>query len=130
MWSCLRPLAERGSAGRWFRCQDGAPCHDVGEKAKNKIGPVLNGLEGRKTGCQRGRNEQTAHDRDCHGTSRTEKTGLEKGLADLTLNDAPRPNSLLTAKITGNFAESCHPSLLTTRRQGRGDLRGLPGAEV
>src|SRR5262249_31100411 len=27
-----------------------APCHDVGEKAKNKIGPVLNGLEGRKTG--------------------------------------------------------------------------------
>jgi cytochrome c len=25
-------------------------CHDVGEKAKNKIGPVLNGLEGRKSG--------------------------------------------------------------------------------
>ena len=27
-----------------------APCHDVGEKAKNKVGPVLNGLDGRKSG--------------------------------------------------------------------------------
>jgi cytochrome c len=27
-----------------------APCHDVGEKAKNKIGPVLNGLDGRQAG--------------------------------------------------------------------------------
>jgi cytochrome c len=27
-----------------------APCHDIGEKAKNKIGPVLNGLDGRKSG--------------------------------------------------------------------------------
>jgi cytochrome c len=26
------------------------PCHDVGEKAKNKIGPVLNGIDGRKSG--------------------------------------------------------------------------------
>jgi cytochrome c len=26
------------------------PCHAVGEDAKNKIGPVLNGLEGRKSG--------------------------------------------------------------------------------
>jgi len=25
-------------------------CHDVGENAKNKVGPVLNGLEGRKSG--------------------------------------------------------------------------------
>lgn len=29
-------------------------CHDVGEKAKNKIGPVLNGLEGRKSGTVEG----------------------------------------------------------------------------
>ena len=27
-----------------------APCHDVGEKAKNKIGPELNRLDGRKSG--------------------------------------------------------------------------------
>jgi len=26
------------------------PCHSVGEDAKNKIGPVLNGLDGRKSG--------------------------------------------------------------------------------
>ena len=26
------------------------PCHGVGADAKNKIGPVLNGLEGRKSG--------------------------------------------------------------------------------
>jgi cytochrome c len=25
-------------------------CHDVGEKAKNKVGPLLNGLDGRKSG--------------------------------------------------------------------------------
>jgi cytochrome c len=27
-----------------------APCHDVGETAKNKVGPLLNGLDNRKTG--------------------------------------------------------------------------------
>jgi len=26
------------------------PCHAVGEDAKNKVGPVLNGLDGRKSG--------------------------------------------------------------------------------
>src|SRR3954451_18697436 len=27
-----------------------SPCHAVGEDAKNKIGPALNGLDGRKSG--------------------------------------------------------------------------------
>ena len=27
-----------------------APCHEVGEKAKNRVGPELNGLDGRKAG--------------------------------------------------------------------------------
>lgn len=27
-----------------------APCHDVGETAKNKVGPELNGLDGRHSG--------------------------------------------------------------------------------
>lgn len=26
------------------------PCHAIGEDARNKLGPVLNGLDGRKTG--------------------------------------------------------------------------------
>jgi cytochrome c len=26
------------------------PCHSVGEDARNKVGPLLNGLEGRKSG--------------------------------------------------------------------------------
>lgn len=30
------------------------PCHDVGESAKNKVGPVLNGLDGRKSGTVEG----------------------------------------------------------------------------
>jgi len=29
-------------------------CHDVGEKAKNKVGPLLNGLDGRKSGAIEG----------------------------------------------------------------------------
>ena len=33
-----------------------AACHDVGETAKNKVGPVLNGLDGRKTGTIAGYN--------------------------------------------------------------------------
>ena len=48
------------AAGGMARAQDLAageqsfrkcsPCHSVGEDARNKIGPVLNGLDGRKAG--------------------------------------------------------------------------------
>jgi len=37
------------------------PCHSVGEEAKNKVGPVLNGLEGRKSGSVEGYNYTDAN---------------------------------------------------------------------
>jgi cytochrome c len=42
-------LAQDTEAGQtsFKKCQ---VCHDVGETAKNKIGPILNGLDGRKSG--------------------------------------------------------------------------------
>jgi cytochrome c len=36
-------------------------CHDVGETAKNKVGPLLNGLEGRKSGTIQGYNYSDAN---------------------------------------------------------------------
>lgn len=38
-----------------------AVCHDVGEKAKNKVGPSLNGLDGRKSGTIDGYNYSEAN---------------------------------------------------------------------
>ncbi len=38
-----------------------APCHDVGPTAKNKVGPMLNGLDGRKTGTVAGYNYSDAN---------------------------------------------------------------------
>jgi cytochrome c len=38
-----------------------APCHSVGEAAKNKIGPELNGLQGRKSGSVEGYNYSAAN---------------------------------------------------------------------
>ena len=42
-------LAQDVDAGKtsFNKCR---ACHDIGEGAKNKVGPVLNGLEGRKSG--------------------------------------------------------------------------------
>jgi len=37
--------------GSFRKC---APCHSVGEDAANKVGPVLNGLDGRKAGVVEG----------------------------------------------------------------------------
>jgi cytochrome c len=33
------------------KCQ---PCHDIGPNAKNKVGPILNGIDGRKSGTEAG----------------------------------------------------------------------------
>jgi len=38
-----------------------AACHDVGPTAKNKVGPVLNGLDGRKSGSVAGYNYSDAN---------------------------------------------------------------------
>jgi cytochrome c len=42
-------LAQDVDAGQrsFAKCR---PCHDVGENARNKVGPLLNGLDGRKSG--------------------------------------------------------------------------------
>jgi|SRR6266508_520499 len=47
--STAAALAQDVAAGEtsFRKCQ---PCHDVGEEAKNKLGPELNGLDGRKAG--------------------------------------------------------------------------------
>jgi cytochrome c len=38
-----------------------APCHSVGEDAANKVGPLLNGLDGRKAGAIEGYNYSDAN---------------------------------------------------------------------
>ena len=42
-------LAQDAAAGKtsFNKC---LPCHSIGEGAKNKVGPELNGLDGRKSG--------------------------------------------------------------------------------
>ena len=37
------------------------PCHSIGPDAKNKVGPVLNGLDGRKSGTVEGYNYTEAN---------------------------------------------------------------------
>jgi len=51
--SIPRALAQDAAAGEqsFRKC---LPCHSVGEDAKNKVGPVLNGLEGRHSGTVEG----------------------------------------------------------------------------
>ena len=38
-----------------------APCHSIGEDATNKVGPILNGLDGRKAGVVEGFNYSDAN---------------------------------------------------------------------
>ena len=46
-------LAQDADAGK-TSFNECLACHAVGEGAKNKVGPVLNGLEGRKSGTVEG----------------------------------------------------------------------------
>ena len=53
-------LAQEVAAGEasFRKC---APCHSIGPDAMNKVGPVLNGLEGRKSGSVEGFNYSDAN---------------------------------------------------------------------
>ena len=53
-------LAQDVAAGEqsFNKCR---PCHDVGPDAKNKLGPPLNGLDGRKAGTVEGFNYSDAN---------------------------------------------------------------------
>jgi len=60
IFSTSGALAQDPAAGeRSFRkC---LPCHSVGEGAKNKVGPTLNGLDGRTSGTVEGYNYSAAN---------------------------------------------------------------------
>jgi len=53
-------LAQDAAAGKtsFNKC---LPCHSIGEGAKNKVGPELNGLDGRKSGTVEGYNYTDAN---------------------------------------------------------------------
>ena len=53
-------LAQDAAAGK-TSFNKGLACHAIGEGAKNKVGPVLNGLDGRKSGTVEGYNYSDAN---------------------------------------------------------------------
>ena len=56
--SPMTASAQDAGATAYKKC---APCHDVGPAAKNKVGPKLNGLAGRKSGTVEGFNYSDAN---------------------------------------------------------------------
>ena len=60
MASAAPAFAQDAAAGEnsFKKC---LPCHSVGMDAKNKVGPVLNGLDGRKSGTIEGYNYTDAN---------------------------------------------------------------------
>ena len=53
-------LAQDAAAGEQVFRRLCSPCHDVGSEAKTKLGPPLNGIEGRKAGTFEGYNYSDA----------------------------------------------------------------------
>src|SRR5262245_43048249 len=49
-------LAQDAAAGEQVFKRFCSPCHDIGEDAKVKLGPPLNGIDGRKAGTYEGFN--------------------------------------------------------------------------
>ena len=68
--ACAQDLA--AGANVFKKC---TVCHDVGETAKNKVGPQLNGLDGRHSGSAAGYNYSDANKRS--GITWNEATFLE-----------------------------------------------------
>ena len=54
-------LAQDAAAGEQVFRRMCSPCHDVGEDAKVKLGPPLNGIDGRKAGTYEGFNYSPAN---------------------------------------------------------------------
>ena len=54
-------LAQDGAAGEQVFRRLCSPCHDVGDEAKVKLGPPLNGVDGRKSGSFEGFNYSPAN---------------------------------------------------------------------
>jgi cytochrome c len=59
--STVTSLAQDVAAGEQVFRRLCSPCHDVGPEAKTKLGPPLNGIEGRKAGTIEGFNYSEAN---------------------------------------------------------------------
>ena len=54
-------MAQDAAAGEQVFRRLCSPCHDIGEEAKIKLGPPLNGIDGRKSGTFEGFNYSAAN---------------------------------------------------------------------
>jgi cytochrome c len=59
--STAASVAQDAGAGEQVYKRFCFACHDIGENAKTKLGPVLNGIEGRKAGTIEGFNYSNAN---------------------------------------------------------------------
>jgi cytochrome c len=59
--STAASLAQDAAAGEQVYKRFCFACHDIGEDAKTKLGPILNGIEGRKAGTIEGFNYSNAN---------------------------------------------------------------------
>ena len=59
--STVTGLAQDAAAGEQVFRRMCSPCHDIGEEAKIKLGPPLNGTDGRKAGAHEGFNYSPAN---------------------------------------------------------------------